>query len=272
MPTDTSSPAFILESFSASSFFLALFFIIGAIVLSRLIDVFKGRIHLKFPDFRLQIEQFATVCKFLVLVIGVAIGVGAFFQFSKEVMITIGGSLAVAIGFGLKDVAASILSGFLILFERPFQVGDRIAFGDTYGDVISIGLRSTQVRTLDDSIVTIPNNRFITDTVSSANAGVLDMMAQVDLYIEPHEDLQAIEQLVREAVLMNRYVFLQKPFNILFSDVIVHEIFCTRIRVKAYVVETKYEKPFESELVQSLHLIFAEKGIKLPRSISPKTA
>ncbi len=64
----------------------------------------------------------------------------------------------VAFAIGEKDIAASLLSGLIVMFDRSFQVGDRIKFDGIYGDVLSIGVRSTRVRTLDDSLVTVPNS------------------------------------------------------------------------------------------------------------------
>ena len=71
----------------------------------------------------------------------------------------------------------------MIMADRPFQVGDRVSFGGQYGDVTAIGLRSVRVRTLDDSVVTIPNNLFLTDVTTCGNYGVLHMQLHVDLYI-----------------------------------------------------------------------------------------
>jgi hypothetical protein len=49
------------------------------------------------------------------------------------------------------------------MFDRPFQVGDRVSYGGEYGDIIKIGLRSVRMNTLDDNIITIPNNKVFTD-------------------------------------------------------------------------------------------------------------
>ena len=46
------------------------------------------------------------------------------------------------VGFATKDLVASLVAGLLVMFDRPFQVGDRVWFGGEYGDVLAIGLRS----------------------------------------------------------------------------------------------------------------------------------
>ena len=71
-----------------------------------------------------------------------------------------GGSAAVAIGFSLKILFLQWWQDFILLFDRPFQVGDRVSFNDLYGEIKSIGLRTVRLQTLNDDIVTIPNNKF----------------------------------------------------------------------------------------------------------------
>jgi len=151
-----------------------------------------------------------------------------------------------------------------VVFDRSFQVGDRISFGDIYGDVISIGVRSTRVRTLDDSIVTIPNSQFMSNPVTSANAGALDMQVEVDIYVQYGSDLEKVKKLLTESAVSSRFVFLEKPIQVLFKDVFVDRVFCTRARVKAYVVETVYEKNFESDLTQRLQRAFRDHHIAPP--------
>src|SRR5690554_5624909 len=130
----------------------------------------------KVPTRRFLILQISTLLSFTLYIfstIGLIVGV---LQPPREFMIAVGGAVAVALGFALKDIVASLVAGVLLLFDRPFRVGDRVTFDGTYGEIVSIGLRTVRLVTLDDNLVTIPNSRFITDVVASGNAGELDMM------------------------------------------------------------------------------------------------
>jgi len=64
------------------------------------------------------------------------------------------------LGFGLQDIFANFFSGLVLLFERPMRVGDFCRFGDQIGTVEAIGLRSTKVRSLDRTIINVPNADF----------------------------------------------------------------------------------------------------------------
>jgi len=114
-------------------------------------------------------------------------------------MAVLGGALFISIGFATRDLLASLVAGVMIIFDRPFQVGDRVRFGGEYGDILAIGLRSVKLRTLDDSIVTIPNNLFLSEVAASSNAGALDMQVVVDFYIGIDQDADRAMKLVREA-------------------------------------------------------------------------
>jgi small-conductance mechanosensitive channel len=75
------------------------------------------------------------------------------------------GALGVGIGFGLQNVIANFVSGLILAFERPIQVGDKIEIGPVLGNVKQIGVRSSTVKTFDGSEVIVPNADFISNQV-----------------------------------------------------------------------------------------------------------
>ncbi len=75
----------------------------------------------------------------------------------------------VAIGFGLQGVAKELVSGFVITFERAIEVGDFVQIGEFMGTVERLNARSTQIRTLDDIVVIVPNSRLLDTEVVNWN-------------------------------------------------------------------------------------------------------
>ena len=73
----------------------------------------------------------------------------------------VAGALSVGIGFGSQNLVNNFISGLLVMMERPIRVHDYIEVDGISGRVQSIGIRSTMVRTLSNSLVVIPNTTFI---------------------------------------------------------------------------------------------------------------
>ncbi len=253
----------ILESFDFSRLGLSLLVLLLALFVSRLMKSGFLRLSKAFPEWKLKLEQISTMASFIIVLGSVCLATFLLFR-SKEAALAIGGSVGLAFAIGAKDIAASILSGLIVVFDRSFQVGDRIKFGDIYGDVLTIGVRSTRIRTLDDSVVTVPNSQFMNTPVISANAGALDMQVEVDFFLSYGSDLPKIRKILIEAAVASRYVYLEKPVQVLFKDIIVDRILCTRARVKAYVFETLYEKAFESDLTERFQKASAKHQIQAP--------
>ncbi|MDB4307847.1 mechanosensitive ion channel family protein [Gammaproteobacteria bacterium] len=242
----------------------SLVLVIFAWLVLKLVDNLVDELGRAFADSRLFIQRLNAFFRFFVY-IGVVVGVVLLsFDFSPQILAVIGGGVAVAVGFATRDLVASMVAGVMIVFDRPFQVGDRVSFGGEYGDVLQIGLRSVKLRTLDDSVVTIPNNLFLNDVSSSANFGVLDMQIDTDFYIGMDQDARLASALVREAAALSRYIYLPKPIVVNVEQVKMDAAIALRIRLKAYVLDTLYEKSFTTDVTLRVLDQFAKHGIKPP--------
>lgn len=254
----------VFSAFDLSRLTVSIVILIAALCCAQFFKILSSRLAKAFPGHRLRIEQFMTIVNFVLIVGSIALSVFLLFR-SREAALAIAGSVGLAFAIGAKDVAASLLSGLIVMFDRSFRVGDRVKFDGIYGDVLSIGVRSTRIRTLDDSIVTVPNSEFMNTPVTSANAGALDMQVEVFLYVRPDNNLALLEKLVREAAVSSRCVYLEKPIKLLFKDEILGNMVVTKITLKAYVLEVTYEKLFESEVTERCHRAFKEHQISHPQ-------
>lgn len=218
----------------------------------------------KLPSRRFMILQMATLFTFTWYIGGAYWLIAGIIQPPREMLLAVGGSAAVAMGIALKDVAASMIAGVILLFDRPFQVGDRVSFNGTYGEILSIGLRSVRLNTLDDNLVTIPNARFITEVVSSGNAGALDMMVVCDFHVALDADIELAQNLINEVIVTSRFAYLKKPVSFALNEVVIAERLAIMIRAKSYVLDVRYEKVFQSDIVARVSRLFLEQGIARP--------
>jgi len=79
----------------------------------------------------------------------------------------VSGALALGIGFGMQEIANNFVSGLILLFERPIRTGDFITVGDVEGFVRSIRIRATEIETLDNQNVLVPNSELISGRVTN---------------------------------------------------------------------------------------------------------
>jgi len=159
-------------------------------------------------------------------------------------------SVGVAVGFASQDILKNIFGGVMILLDTPFKVGDKIEIGSFYGEVVEIGLRSTRIVTPDDSLVSIPNGEVMNQSVSNSNAGELDCQVVAELFLPLEIDTEAVRCIATEAAQTSRYVYLNKGITVLFFNEVKERRSYLKMRLKAYVMDIRYEFIFKSELTE----------------------
>jgi len=244
--------------------FTSVLMILGIWLALRFFNNFIENLGDQFTTRRMLFQRVGTIIQFFVYITTIVAVVALSVRFDDKVLALLGGTAAVAVGFAIRDLVASFIAGIMIMVDQPFQVGDRVAFGGEYGDITAIGLRSVRLQTLDDSTVTIPNNKFLTDMTSCGNYGAIDMQIVMDFYIGVDQDVLNARDIVTEAGLTSRYVHLPKPVVVLVNQVIHENYVAVRLQLKAYVLDTQYEKAFETDVNLRVMHAFAEHRIGPP--------
>jgi small-conductance mechanosensitive channel len=244
--------------------FLSIFIILGASIILRIVNGLATGLGRRFSSQRLLIQKLESIAQFVVYLIASGVVLGLSVRLDSTALTVIGGGLAFAVGFAMRDLVAAFIAGITIMFDRPFQVGDRVHFGGEYGDIVKIGLRSVRMNTLDHNIVTIPNNKVLTDVTSCGNYGALEMQVAMDFYIGADQDIELACSLVEEACLTSRYCFLDKPVPVLAKQVILDDYFAFHLKARPYVLDVKYEKTFETDVHVRVQKAFRERSIQPP--------
>jgi small-conductance mechanosensitive channel len=167
-----------------------------------------------------------------------------------ETLIAITASAGIAVGFAAQDILKNIFGGIMILFDRPFQVGDKIEVGSYYGEVVHIGLRTVRIVTADDSLVVIPNSEMVNESVSNANSGESNCQVVAEFYLPPGIDLGKAKKIARRAAAVSRYVYMNKPIAIIIKNEMHQGRSLFKMRLKAYVLDIRYEFPFASDMTE----------------------
>ncbi|MBF2034482.1 MAG: mechanosensitive ion channel [Leptolyngbyaceae cyanobacterium T60_A2020_046] len=109
-------------------------------------------------------EAIAILVKYTVIFVGVVV-VLQIWGLDLSSLALIASALGVGIGLGLQNITKDFGSGIVLVFERPIQVGDFVEFGTFRGTVERIGARSTEIKTLDQISIIVPNSRFLEQEV-----------------------------------------------------------------------------------------------------------
>lgn len=177
-------------------------------------------------------------------------------------LLAISGLIGAAIGFGIKDLFSSIFGGLILIVEQPYKIGDKIEVDGHYGEVTDIGIRATRLQTPDDTLVVVPNDSVFEGSVANANAGQAEMLVVVEFYIAHDGNLERAMQIVEEALVTSRYVFVseKRPFVVLTEDGPYYQT----VKGKAYVNDTRNEFVFKSDVTRRVRREFEAAGIEKP--------
>src|SRR2546426_6876478 len=134
----------------------------------------------------------ARLTNYLIVVLGTLWALKAAFGLDLTSIAVVFTALSVGIGFGLQYIASDIASGFILLFERPIRVGDRVTIGTDEGDVQSINLRTTIVTTNDRISLIVPNSKLIRERVINWSYGDPRARVAIPICVAPDSDIELV--------------------------------------------------------------------------------
>jgi small conductance mechanosensitive channel len=200
-----------------------------------------------------------SLYRFTLLVFGLVMA-------ASQVGINVGAALAgigvagIAIGFAAQDSLANTLAGFMIFWDKPFLVDDFISVGDQYGQVREITMRSTRIRTPQNTYVVIPNKVIIDEVLvnHSKHGGV---RLDVEIGIAYKEQIpQAREVLLAAARALPVVAAHPEP------EIVVVGLGSSSVdlEVRVWLDEAGEEKATEVAVREAAKLALDAAGIEIP--------
>lgn len=241
---------------------IIIFFVIAyysTVFIGRVLDNFSERIS----KYRLKIKRMVPIVRVIIWTLAIYIAIAGIIQPPYATIITVMASVGIAVGLASQDVLKNLFGGIMLILDRPFQVGDKIQFADHYGEVQQIGLRSSRIVTPGDSVVTIPNGELIRTAVSNANSGALDCLVITNIYLPAECPVDEVKEIAYKAVVSSRFVYLRKPISIMTENEMHQRRFILKLKVKAYVLDIRYEFPFQSDVTELILSELSKRGLIL---------
>ncbi|MEM8676681.1 MAG: mechanosensitive ion channel family protein [Cyanobacteria bacterium P01_G01_bin.67] len=211
-------------------------------------------------EWRLRVKQFLPFLRMMVLTTTTVVLMNLFLNLSKENILAVTGTVAVALGFAFKDYASSIIAGIVALFESPYGVGDRIKIGDHYGEVVSYGLRAVKIQTPDDNTVVIPHNKIWTEAVSNSNGGALEAQVVTDFYFAHDIDINLVRKILYRTAQTSKYTALKLPIVVVMEE----KPWGTMFKLKCYPLDARDEFLYQTDLISRAKQAFSKHKLAYP--------
>jgi small-conductance mechanosensitive channel len=167
----------------------------------------------------------------------------------------------VGIGFGLQYIAADIASGFILLFERPVRVGDRISVGKEEGDVQSINLRTTVMTTNDRVAVIVPNSKLVREQLINWSYGDPRARLAIPVGVAYGSDVDLVTRTLLQATEKVDNVLRDPPPKVQFLK---FGDWSLDFRLLVWTNRPRVHAQIRSDINYRIERLFREAGIEIP--------
>ncbi|MDY6782682.1 MAG: mechanosensitive ion channel [Cyanobacteriota bacterium] len=205
-------------------------------------------------------ETIATISNYIFIFIG-AIVVIQLWGLELSSLTVFAGVLGVGIGLGLQGIAKEFISGLVIIFERPIQVGDFVEIGELMGTVEHISARSTTILTLDRISVIVPNSRFLEAEVInwSHRSPVSRLKLPVGVAYGSH--LETVKNTLLEAAREHPEVLSQPPPLVFFKGFGDSSL---DFQLLVWIADPLKQFRIQSDLYFLIEGLFRDRDVEIP--------
>ncbi len=162
-------------------------------------------------------HSMTSITVYLLWGAGVLVALHAFGLSSTSLTVAFG-ALGIGLGFGLQNIFNNFISGIILLFERPIQVGDAVEINGIWAEVKKIRFRSTVVQTFDNASLIIPNSEFISSQVTNWSFRDLTLRIKVTVGVAYGSDIERVRSSLLEIADRTEKVLANPRPDVLFSD------------------------------------------------------
>ena len=242
--------------------------VIGAIVL--VVAVFLSRAGSRIIERRISTKRhidpglrytIARLVRYMILTLGFLIAINQGLGADLTSIAVIFTALSVGIGFGLQYLAADIASGFILLFERPLRVGDRITIEGSEGDVQSINLRTTVVTTNDRIAIIVPNSKLVSQQVINWSYGDPRARISIPVGVADDSDIELVTETLLNAAEEVDNVLADPPPRVQFLKFGEYSL---DFRLLVWTNQPRRNVQIRSDINYRIARLFRERNIRIP--------
>ncbi|HYG53308.1 MAG TPA: mechanosensitive ion channel domain-containing protein [Flavobacteriales bacterium] len=164
-----------------------------------------------------QLYTIVTLVKYFIYTVCLIIGLRSC-GFDLTILLASSAALLVGLGLGIQRIFADIISGFIILFEGTFKVGDIIQVHEGQARIMQINIRTSKVRTTGGNVIVIPNSKLTTESINHWSFNNKPVRFSITVYAEPGSDLAQVRQLLYDCALNHPHVDKKKTVQVVLEE------------------------------------------------------
>jgi small-conductance mechanosensitive channel len=207
---------------------------------------------------------FRDMCRFFLVLVGSAIVLSAVWGFDLGKLVTALGVGSIVLGLALQDPLGNIFSGIMLLFERPFAVGNWVKIGDTVGKVVEINWRAVRVLVRGTEILVVPNSVLAKGNFSNHSRPTRRYMEAVALGFSCDDPPNKVKRVLAETALRTRGI-LADPAPVVRTQ--SYDDFSISYRVFFYVADYADLPPARDEFMTRVWYAARRHGLTMPYPI-----
>jgi len=169
-------------------------------------------------------------------------------------------ALSVGLGFGLQEIVANFVCGLIVLFERPFRIGDTVTIGDINGTVTRIRIRATTVADFDRKELIVPNKEFIVGRLINWSLSDKRIRIRVPVGIAYGSDTKLAQELLLQAARKNPHVLSEPAVDAVFKGFGDNSL---DFELRVYINGIENWWSMQHELNVSIDNAFKEAGVTI---------
>ncbi len=235
--------------------------IVGAFLLARLITLILDEdVYSRLALGRGVPFAISAVIKYGIITLGFLLAVGAMGMGMDKITILLG-ALGVGLGFGLQNVVNNFVSGLILIFERPIQIGDSVEVGSVKGTVKRMGIRSSTIRSFDGADITIPNGTLLSDALTNWTMSDRTRRIEVSVGVAYGTNPDRVIEVLRQALVGQEGVLDTPEPQILFTGFGDSSL---DFSVRAWVADNDDFVKVSSRLALAVNRVLEQQDIEIP--------
>ncbi|MEB0261402.1 MULTISPECIES: mechanosensitive ion channel domain-containing protein [unclassified Mucilaginibacter] len=170
-------------------------------------------------------------------------------------------AFGIGIGFGLQNIVNNLVSGLILAFEKPIQIGDIIEVDNRSGTIMEIGIRSSKIATSDGAEVIIPNGDLISHHVINWTLSNNNRRIELIIGVAYGSDIERVKGILTD-LLCNREEIMDNPAPLIFVHNLTENSVDFRLLFWAADISTWLS--LKSHVLTDIYATFDKEGIKIP--------